>query len=69
VFSFELTGDATQVTLREGGQLITARAGKQYRTTIGARVGLAADPAHCYLFDGKTQLRLKPTEPPKEPPP
>jgi multiple sugar transport system ATP-binding protein len=69
VFSFELTGDATLVTLREGEQLITARAGKQYRTAIGARVGLAADPARCYLFDGKTQLRLTQPYPPEAPAP
>ncbi len=59
VFSFELTGEATLVTLRAGEQLVTARAAKDFRTTIGARVGFAADPARCYLFDGKTQQRLR----------
>ena len=58
VFSFELTGDATLVTLKLDNQLLTARAGKSLRLRIGERVGFAVDAARCHLFDGTTQQRL-----------
>ena len=58
VFSFELTGDATQVTLRVGSQLITAKAAKDQRAEIGQSLGLAASAARCHLFDAASGLRL-----------
>ncbi len=60
VFSFELTGDATLVTLRVGMQFVTARASKDYRVEIGSRVGFATTAQACYLFDQQTQARLRP---------
>ena len=59
VFSFELTGDATLVMLKLGDQFVTAKAGKEYRSSMGQRVGYAVGPEHCYLFDGQTQDRLR----------
>ncbi len=59
VFSFELTGDATLATLKPGGQFVTAKAGKDYRAHIGEQLGLSADAARCFLFDGQTQNRLR----------
>jgi multiple sugar transport system ATP-binding protein len=58
VFSFELTGDATLVTLQLEGALLTARAGKDLRLRMGERVGFAVDAARCHLFDGASQQRL-----------
>jgi multiple sugar transport system ATP-binding protein len=59
VFSFELTGDATLATLKPGGQFVTAKAGKDYRASIGEQLGFAVDSARCYVFDGLTQDRLR----------
>jgi multiple sugar transport system ATP-binding protein len=59
VFSFELLGDATTVTLRLADQFITAKAGKDFRADIGARTGFAVPTARCYLFDGQTQNRMR----------
>ena len=59
VFSFELTGESTLITLRLGGQFVTARAGKEYRVRIGEPCGFAASAQHCFLFDGQTQNRLR----------
>ena len=59
VFSFELTGDATLVMLKLDDQFVIAKAGKEYRTSMGERVGFAIDAARCYLFDGKSQLRIR----------
>jgi multiple sugar transport system ATP-binding protein len=59
VFSFELTGDATLVTVRHGTRLLTARAAKDFRTAVGDRVGLSLHPRSCHLFDAVTQARLE----------
>jgi multiple sugar transport system ATP-binding protein len=59
VFSFELTGDATLITLQCGAQRITARSDKEFRAGIGEKLALSAAPERCYLFDGQTQNRLR----------
>ena len=58
VFAFELTGDATLVTVKQGDLMITAKAGKDYRSAMGARVGFSAAAARCHLFDAGTQARI-----------
>ena len=58
VFAFELTGDATLVTIKQDNLLLTAKAGKDYRSAMGARVGFSADAQRCHLFDGATQARI-----------
>ncbi len=59
VFSFELLGDATTVTLKLDDEFITAKAGRQFRAAMGERTGFAVKTERCYLFDGKTQDRLR----------
>ena len=59
VFSFELTGDATLLTLQAGAHRITAKAGKDQRAAIGQALGLAADAARCFLFDASSQQRWR----------
>ncbi len=58
VFAFELTGDATLVTIKQGDLLVTAKAGKDYRSAMGARVGFNTDASRCHLFDASTQARI-----------
>ncbi|WP_322060074.1 sn-glycerol-3-phosphate ABC transporter ATP-binding protein UgpC [Paraburkholderia sp. J63] len=59
VFSFELLGDATTVTVKLGHQFITARADKSFRTDIEKPVGFAAQAKRCFLFDGETTQRIR----------
>jgi multiple sugar transport system ATP-binding protein len=59
VFSFELTGDSTLVMVRIGEQVVTARAGKDYRARIGDPAGFAVSAQQCHIFDGQTQNRLR----------
>jgi multiple sugar transport system ATP-binding protein len=59
VFSFELLGDATTVTIKIGDQMITAKASKEFRASIGQRVGFSVAIERCYLFDGQTQNRMR----------
>ena len=59
VFSFELLGDATTLTLRLAEQFITAKAAKEFRIAIGERAALTVSADRCYLFDAQTQSRLR----------
>ena len=58
VFTVELTGDSTYVTLKSGEQLVSAKQGKQFRAEVGQRLAFATEPARCHRFDAKTGLRL-----------
>ncbi|MCB2006827.1 MAG: sn-glycerol-3-phosphate ABC transporter ATP-binding protein UgpC [Rhodoferax sp.] len=59
VFSFELLGDSTTVTIKVGDTFITAKADKEFRCRMGERVGFAVPTERCYLFDGQTQNRMR----------
>jgi multiple sugar transport system ATP-binding protein len=58
VYSFELLGDATLVTVRAGGALVAVRAPKDYRAAIGAPVQAAIPARACHLFDHQTGQRI-----------
>ena len=58
VYSTELTGEATLVTLSVGDTRISVRADKTTRPAIDSRVGLNIDPRTCYLFDAATEKRV-----------
>ena len=59
VFSFELTGDATLVTLQLGDCRVIAKADKDHHVGIGQRQALRADASRCFLFDATTQTRIR----------
>ena len=59
VFTVELTGEATLVTLKLGTQFVTAKADKSYRAASGERCALAINADRCYLFDGSTEQRIR----------
>ncbi len=59
VFSFELLGDSTTVTIKVADEFITAKADKEYRVRMGEQVGFAVSTESCYLFDGQTQNRMR----------
>ncbi|MBM3521463.1 MAG: TOBE domain-containing protein, partial [Alphaproteobacteria bacterium] len=58
IYSVELLGDATMVTVRAGGALVAVKTAKSYRAAIGDRVGIAIDPAQCHLFDAPSGRRI-----------
>ena len=51
VYTLELLGDATMVTVRIGGDLIAVRAPKDFRSEIGDAVSLSVPREICHLFD------------------
>ena len=58
IYSLELLGDATSVTVRIGGALVSVRADKTYRAKIGEPVSIAVPNEICHVFDGQTGARI-----------
>lgn len=59
VYSMELLGDATMVTVRINGVLLSVKAGKEYRANIGDDVHYAITPELCHLFNSETGERIE----------
>ena len=57
VYSMELLGDATMVSIRIGDALVSVKASKDYRTEIGNEVSFSVPASICHLFDAKTGAR------------
>ena len=58
VYTMELLGDSTMVTVRAGGALVAVKSLKDYRVEIGEPVSIAVPSTACHLFDAKTGMRL-----------
>ena len=58
IYTVELVGDATMLTVRAGGALITVKAAKDVRAGIGESTGFSVPPEICHLFDAETGARL-----------
>ena len=58
IYSLELLGDATMITVRAGGAYVSVKAAKDYRAAIGDPVTAAIPAAICHLFDAGTGERL-----------
>ena len=58
VYSLELLGEATMVTMRAGGTILSIKSGKEYRTKIGDPVSAEIPTAACHLFNTETGERL-----------
>ncbi len=58
VYSVEMLGDATLITIRVGHNYITAKAGKEVRTQIGEEIGMLFAPKRLYFFDADSEERI-----------
>ena len=58
IYSLELLGDATMVTVRAGGALVAVKAAKDFRAAIGEPVAATIPSAICHLFHPETGERL-----------
>lgn len=54
VFTMELLGEATMLTMRVGGTLVSVKAAKDYRAEIGDVVSVSVPSPVCHLFDKET---------------
>ena len=57
VYSMELLGEASMVTIQAGGTLVAIKAAKGYRAAIGATINAEVPAAACHLFDRATGAR------------
>ncbi len=58
IYALELLGDATMVTVRVAGCLLSVRAAKNYRASIGDPVSIAVPTAICHWFDHDSGARI-----------
>ncbi len=59
IYTLELLGDATMVTVRAGGALVSVKAPKDYRAGIGDPVTIRIPSEICHLFDAESGARLR----------
>lgn len=58
VYTMELLGDATMITQRVGGALVSVKASKEFRAEIDDAVSISVPTAICHLFDSQTGNRI-----------
>ncbi len=58
VYALELLGDATMISVRIGGKLVSVKADKNYRIKIGEPVVISVPVAICHLFDRESGARI-----------
>lgn len=58
VYTMELLGDATMITVRVNGELVSVKASKEYRAQIGDMVRISVPNDICHLFDTQTGARI-----------
>ena len=58
VYSFELTGDSTYVTVKLGDDLIIAKTESDYKASIGSPISLSLNKNKIYFFDSKSEDRI-----------
>ena len=58
IYTLELLGDATMVTVRIDGALVSVKADKTFREGIGDMVSIHIPSEHCHLFDAQTGARI-----------
>ncbi len=58
IYTMELLGDATMVSVRINGALVSVKADKTYRAGIDDQVSIHIPTEHCHLFDAETGARL-----------
>ena len=58
VYSLELLGEATMVTMKVGKTIVSVKSGKEYRAEIGEAVHANIPADICHLFDISTGERL-----------
>ncbi|MEM1376386.1 MAG: ABC transporter ATP-binding protein [Pseudomonadota bacterium] len=58
VYSMELLGDASMVTVKAGGAMVAVKAEKDFFAEIGSEVKASIPASICHLFDHSTGMRL-----------
>jgi len=59
IYTQELLGEATMVSVRIGGALVSVKADKAYRAEIHDTVSIRVPTDHCHVFDAETGARIE----------
>jgi multiple sugar transport system ATP-binding protein len=59
VYSMELLGDSSMVTVQAGGALVAIKAAKDFSAEIGAPLKARVPASICHLFDARTGQRIE----------
>jgi multiple sugar transport system ATP-binding protein len=58
IYSVELTGESTLVSVRTGDQLVSLRADKEFAGDFDQQVGVRISPQRAFLFDAESRARI-----------
>lgn len=58
VYALELLGDATMISVRIDGGLVSVKSDKNFRANIGDSVSITIDKQFCHLFDADSGARI-----------
>ena len=59
IYSVELLGEATMISLRVAGELVSVKTGKDFRANIGDVIHIAINPGAYHLFDRESGARIE----------
>ena len=59
IYTMELLGDATMVSVRIGGALVSVKADKNYRANIDDMVSIEIPEDHCHLFEAESGVLIR----------
>ena len=59
IFTLEILGDATMVTVKIGKTLVSIKADKNFRANIEDKVSIKIPAQKCHLFSKKTGERIR----------
>ena len=59
IYTVELIGDHTLITLDLGGQMLTIRGPKEFERADGARLAVAFTPSAAYVFEAQSGRRVR----------
>jgi multiple sugar transport system ATP-binding protein len=58
IYSLELLGDASMVSMRVGGELVSIKTGKDFSAEIGSPISASVPARACHFFDRQTGKRV-----------
>jgi len=58
VYTMELLGDATMISVRVAGALVSVKADKSFRAEIGDPIAISVPAEICHLFDTQSGARI-----------
>jgi multiple sugar transport system ATP-binding protein len=58
IYTVELLGEATMISIRVGGEFVSIKTGKDYRAEIGEMVRVSIPASACHVFERSTGQRF-----------